>query len=322
MPKSPNASDVPPLAAPVRLGWCCLRCLTRRGINMRSGLLSGARSGLGRSLGRLGARGAVAARATARAVGATGGGTATATGGTGAGGLLGLALGTGAGDLALVDPDLDADATEGRLGLVEAVVDVGTQRVQRDAALAVELGARHLGAVEAARALDPDALGTRAHRGLHGLAHRAAELHAAGELLGHTLGDQLGIDLGVLDLEDVQLHLLAGELLELATDAVGLGATATDHDARTRGVDVHPHAVPGALDLDLGDAGPLHALGQQLADRDVLTDVALVELVGVPAALVVRRDPQAEAVRVDLLSHQALFLFLGVAFLSATTAAG
>src|SRR3954468_17426373 len=34
MPKSPNASVVPPLAAPVRLGWCCLRCLTLRGINM------------------------------------------------------------------------------------------------------------------------------------------------------------------------------------------------------------------------------------------------------------------------------------------------
>src|SRR6476661_239591 len=276
MPKSPNASDVPPLAAPLRLGWCCLRCLTRRGINMRSGLLSGARSGLGRSLGRLGAGRAVATGAAAGAVGATRGGTTAATGGTGAGGLLGLALGTGAGDLALVDPDLHADPAEGGLGLVEAVVDVGTQRVQRDAALAVELGARHLGAVEAARALDPDALGTRAHRGLHGLAHRAPELHAAAELLGDTLGDQLSVDLGVLDLEDVQLHLLAGELLELGADAVGLGAAAADHDAGTRGVDVHTDAVTGALDLDLGDAGPLHALAEQLADGDVLADVRLV----------------------------------------------
>src|SRR6478735_9285161 len=322
MPKSPKASFVPPLAAPVRLGWCCLRCLTRRGINMvfrppyrsqrreqrprpeRPGPGS-RRRGPNGSDGRHASHGSDGrrhARDDRRG--------------------RGLALGTGAGDLALVDPDLHADAAEGGLGLVEAVVDVGTQGVQGHAALAVELGARHLGAVEAARALDPDALGTGTHRGLHGLAHRAAELHAAGELLGDTLGDQLRVDLGVLDLEDVQLDLLAGELLQLATDAVGLGATATDDDARTRGVDVHPHAVPGALDLDLGDAGPLHALGQQLADRDVLTDVALVELVGVPAALVVRRDPQAEAVRVDLLSHQALFLFLGVAFLSATTAAG
>src|SRR5690349_8857223 len=311
MPKSPKASEVPPLAVPRRLGWCCLRCLTRRGINMRSGLLSGARCSLdGRSLGGLGARSAVAARATARAVTATGVGTTAAAGGTGAGSLLGLALGTGAGDLALVDPDLDADATEGRAGLVEAVVDVGAEGVQGHAALAVELRARHLGAVETTRALDPDALGTGAHRGLHRLAHGATELHTARELLGDTLGDQLRVDLGVLDLEDVQLHLLAGELLELATDAVGLGAAAADDDARTGGVDVHPHAVTGALDLDLGDAGPLHALGEQLADGDVLTDVRLVELVGVPTALVVGGDAQAEAVRVDLLAHQAPLPFL------------
>src|SRR5207342_1858178 len=132
-----------------------------------------------------------------------------------------------------------------RLGLVEPVVDVGTQRVQGHAALAVELGAGHLGAVEATRALDPDALGTRAHRGLHRLAHSATELHATRELIGHALGDQLAVHLGVLDLEDVELDLLAGELLQLAADAVRLGATAADHDARAGGVDVDADPVPG-----------------------------------------------------------------------------
>src|SRR3954467_9003404 len=186
--------------------------------------------------------------ATARTVaaGAATRGTPTAAGNPGARRGLGLTLGAGARDLALVDPDLDADPAEGRLGLVEAVVDVGSQRVQGHAALAVELGARHLGAVEAAGALDPDTLGTGAHRGLHRLAHRAAELHAARELLGHALGDQLRVDLGVLDLEDVELDLLAGQLLELAADPVGLRAAAADHDARAGGVDVHPDPVAGA----------------------------------------------------------------------------
>src|SRR3954469_8951226 len=354
MPKSPKASFVPPLAAPVRFGWCCLRCLTRRGISMsvsppvrarrerrarpappsgggeprgrrRGGGLGGrVRLGGGSVGAAVGARRAVAARATARALAATlvaTRGTTTATGDAGAGGSLGLALGTGAGDLALVDPDLHADPAEGRLGLVEAVVDVGAQGVQRDAALAVELGARHLRAVEPTGALDPDALGTGPHRGLHRLAHGATELHATGELLGDTLGDQLAVHLGVLHLEDVQLDLLAGQLLELAADAVGLGAAATDHDAGAGGVDVDADPLTGALDLHLGDAGPLHALGEQLADRDVLAHVGLVELVGVPTALVVGRDAEAEAVRVDLLAHQALFLFLGVAFLTATTPA-
>ena len=96
--------------------------------------------------------------------------------------------------------------------------------------------------------------------GLHALAHGATERHAGRELLGDALGDQLGVDLGVLDLEDVQLDLLARELLELAADAVGLGAAATDDDAGTGGVDVDADAVTGALDLDAGDAGALHAL--------------------------------------------------------------
>ena len=96
------------------------------------------------------------------------------------------------------------------------------------------------------------------------------------ELLGDALRDQLRVDLGVLHLEDVQLHLLAGELLQLAADAVGLGAAAADDDARTGGVDVDADPVTGALDLDLGDAGALHALGHQLADRDVLLDVVAV----------------------------------------------
>src|SRR6185436_13891646 len=221
------------------------------------------------------------------------------------------------GDVALVDPDLHADAAERRAGLVEAVVDVGAQRVQRDPTLAVELRTRHLRALETTGALDPDALGAGALGGLHALAHGATERDAGRELLGDTLGDQLRVDLGVLDLEDVQLDLLAGELLELAAQAVGLGAAATDDDARAGGVDVHADPVTGALDLDLGDSGALHALGQQLADGDVLADVRLVQLVGIPPALVVGGDPEAEAVGVDLLSHQALFpVFLAAVFLA------
>src|SRR5262249_2998744 len=47
-------------------------------------------------------------------------------------------------DLALVDPHLDADPAEGRLGLGEPVVDVGSNRVERDAPLGIGLGAAHL----------------------------------------------------------------------------------------------------------------------------------------------------------------------------------
>src|SRR5919202_677576 len=306
MAKSPKLIAVPPLAAPDRLGWCCLRCLTRRGISMVSGL---------RVLGRGGCRGRGALGSRAAGLGATGGGagrtrpalralgplTALLTLGEG---LEGLPLGARAAGVALVDPDLHADPAEGGAGLVDAVVDVRAERVQRHPALAVELRPAHLGAAQATGALHPDALDLRAALGrLHGLAHGATEADPAGELHGDALGDKLRIGLGVLHLEDVQLHLLAGELLQLAADAVGLRAAAADDDARPGGVDVDADPVTGELDLDLGDAGPLHALGHELADRDVFLDVVLVQLVGVPPGLVVGGDAQTEPVRVDLLTH-------------------
>src|SRR5690606_34863276 len=133
--------------------------------------------------------------------------------------------------------------------------------------------------------------------------HRTTEGDTVRELLGDALRDELSLGLRVLDLEDVQLDLLTGQLLELGADAIGLGAAASDDDARTSGVDVHTHTVTGALDLDLRDAGALEAGGQELADRDIFLDVVRVLLVGVPTRLPVGGDAQTEAVRVDLLAH-------------------
>src|SRR6266851_4253090 len=76
-------------------------------------------------------------------------------------------------DLALEYPDLDAAGAEGGEGGGDAVVDVGAQRVQRHAALAVPFHAGDFSAAQAARAVDADALGAQAHRRLHGALHGA-----------------------------------------------------------------------------------------------------------------------------------------------------
>src|SRR5919107_3056787 len=54
MAYSPKLISVPPLARPERFGWCCLRCLTRRGISTVSDPLLSRRGGVlrGRVLGR------------------------------------------------------------------------------------------------------------------------------------------------------------------------------------------------------------------------------------------------------------------------------
>src|SRR5579864_5201359 len=130
IPYSPNDTWVPPVALPVRCGRCCLRCLTLRGMSMSSALLA-------RGFGPV-----AAALRLARALGPLLGSGAQR-------GLLGLAPGPAGRCLALVDPDLHADPAERRARLVEAVVDVRAQRVQRHPALAVKLAPGHLGSAQA-----------------------------------------------------------------------------------------------------------------------------------------------------------------------------
>ena len=144
-------------------------------------------------------------------------------------------------DLALVDPALHADAAERRTGLVEAVVDVGAQRVQRHAAVGVGLRAGHLGAAQAAADLDLAALGARAHGARERALHRAPEGDAVLQLLGDRLRDELGVELGALDLEDVDLDRLAGHPVQIAPQRVHLGTRLADHDARAGRVDVDLH---------------------------------------------------------------------------------
>ncbi len=176
-------------------------------------------------------------------------------------------------DLALVDPDLHADPAVGRLRLGEAVVDVGADRVERDATLGVPLAAAHLAAAEAAAALDLDPLGARAHRRGERALHRAPERHAVLELLRDRLGDELRVQLGPLDLVDVDVDALAGDRVELLAERVHLDARLADHDAGARRVDVDRDPLLVLADQDVGQAGVRELAVDVVADPDVLEDV-------------------------------------------------
>ncbi len=276
--------------------------LRRGGFGLRRGLAGRSRGrGLRPAVSALPATTATAAPATARA----GGATALVAPERARRELLLVAAGAEAlgHHLALVDPALDPDPAGGRLRLDEAVVDVGAQRVQRHAAVAVALGARHLGAAEAAGDLDLDPLGARAHRRGQGALHRAAEGDPVLELLGDRLRDQLRVELGALDLADVDLDRLLRDPVQLATQGVDLGAGLADHDPRPRGVDVDRDLAALLDDRDVGEAGVRELVLDVVADRQVLDqqvgEVALVEPVRLPVVDVA--DP--EALGVDLLSH-------------------
>src|SRR6478672_1222345 len=136
--------------------------------------------------------------------------------------------------LALEHPYLDADDAVRRVRLGESVVDVGAQRVQRHAALAIPLAARDLDAVEASRAHDLDALRAEAHRVLHRALHRPAEHDPLLELLRDRVGDELRVDLGLADLLDVEAHLHAHHPAQHAAQGLDVLALLADDDPGPR----------------------------------------------------------------------------------------
>src|ERR671935_223247 len=176
-------------------------------------------------------------------------------------------------DLALVDPDLHADPAEGRLRLDEAVVDVRPDRVQRDAALRVRLAATHLGAAEAAAADDLDPVRAGADRGGQRALHRAPEAHAVLELLGDRLRDELRVELGPLDLVDVDVDVLLRDRVQLLTERVDLHARLADHDPGPRRVDVDRDPLLVFADQDVRQARVRELAHDVLADLDVLDQV-------------------------------------------------
>src|SRR6516165_8441559 len=85
-------------------------------------------------------------------------------------------------DIPAVDPRLHADLAVGGLRLAEAVVDIGTKRVQRQPPLQIPLRPRDFVAVQAARDTYLDPLAPEAQCRIHALAHRAPEANALFQL--------------------------------------------------------------------------------------------------------------------------------------------
>ncbi len=139
------------------------------------------------------------------------------------------------------------------MGLGESVVDIGTEGVQRGTALLVEFLAGHLSTTEAAADEDLDTLGAHAHGAGNCHLDGAAVRYTAFHLTGDVVGYDVGVELGPLDLEDVDLHVLVGNLAELLLQFVDLLAALADDGAGTGCVDGHCDELESPLDDDLGE---------------------------------------------------------------------
>src|SRR5690606_10853941 len=186
-------------------------------------------------------------------------------------------------DLALAYPNLDAADTIGGLCLCRAVINVGAQRVKRNAAFAVPFGTSDFRTAKTTGAVDTNAFGSKPHRGLNCTLHGATESNAAPKLLSDRLRDETSIDFRLAHFNDVQVHFALGHLTDLATQLLDVRALLADDQARTGSVDRHAAVLVRTLDHDLGDRSLLQLTLDILADLQILVqELAVLALVGVP----------------------------------------
>src|ERR671919_520970 len=191
---------------------------------------------------------------------------------------LGVRRGSRPQHFALEDPHFHADRAVGGVGRRQPIIDLGADRVERHPAVAVPFTARDLTATQPPSAGDPDAVGAQPQRRRHRFLHGPPKRHPLLQLERDVFGDELGVQLGMDDLLDVEIDLLAGPGLQLVLELLDLRALAADDDARPRRVDRDARAVGRALDVDLRDAGVIELVLDEPADLHVLVQQVRVAL--------------------------------------------
>src|SRR5262249_38742355 len=150
-------------------------------------------------------------------------------------------------DVAAIDPNLDADDAERRVGFGEAIVNISAQRVQRQAAIQRPFGASDLRAVQTPRDADLDAERAQPLSLVNGLTHCAAERDAFLQLLRDLFSLELSVQLGLLNLTNVNQDFAARAPADLLFQFVNLGAFASNDDPRSRCIDDDSQPVRRAV---------------------------------------------------------------------------
>src|SRR5262249_28063397 len=144
----------------------------------------------------------------------------------------------------------------------------------------------------------------KAHGRLNRALHHATERNAALQLLRDVFGDELRIDFRLADFDDVQMDFIRSHLLNVALQLLNVRALLADDDTRTRRMDRDAALLVRTLDDHAGNARGLQLVREVLADLDVfLQKLAVILLAGIPAGIPRAVDAEAQARRVNLLTH-------------------
>ncbi len=188
--------------------------------------------------------------------------------------------------------------------------------MQRDTSLLVGFATGHFGAAHTAGYLNLDTLGPHAHGRCDGGLHGTTVRYAAFELTGDVVGNDHRIHFRTLHLEDVDLHLLAGEFLELLFQFVDLLAALADDDTRTCGGDGYGDELQRPFYDNLRDTCLGQTGVQVLADFSILHQLGREVFPAVPVGVPAADHTEAVSYRIYFLSHlSSLFLRLSFCLL-------
>ena len=153
------------------------------------------------------------------------------------------------------------------------------------------LAAGYLGTTQPAGATDSHSLGSGLHGAEHRLLHRPSESHPVLDLFRHRLGYQVGIQLGLLDLQDTQLNPLADKGFQLRPHLIDPLPPSPDDDAGAGGMDGYGDLIRLAFYFHQGNTSFGISGINSLPKLEVFLQEVDIVLVGIPLGLPVAYDP-------------------------------
>ena len=180
-------------------------------------------------------------------------------------------------DFALVDPGLDTDLTVGGGCFCKAVVDISSQRLQRDGTLVVVLAARDFCAAETTGNGNLDTLCTELHRSADGHLHCTAEGNSFFQLSSDVFSNELCIQVGALDFDNIDGNGSLYDSFAFESELFDFSTAASDNDTGLCAVDEDLDSFSVAFDFDLGNAS-LVELVLQILSQIIVGNNGVAEL--------------------------------------------
>ena len=207
-------------------------------------------------------------------------------------------------DLTFVDPNLYADTAVGRCGFRKAVVDVGTERLQRNGSLVIMLGTCDFGTAETACNVGLYTLGARFHCSVDSGTGCSSERNSLFEVKCDSFRNKLCVKIPSLFLNDSQSNGLFDEFFDALSELFDLGAALADNRAGSCTVNEYLNSSAVSFYLDFRNSGRCDLLLDELSDLVVFNDeIAELIIANKPSGIPVTDNAYSQAVRVNFLSH-------------------